>query len=144
MALDSGVLRSQFAVLYGDSLLQVDLTDVVHHFEASGAPALMTVFRNDGALEISNAAFDGVRVRYDKHHSHPTMCWVDYGLSILTADVVERIPSEHVADLADLFHDLGESGELAGYAARERFYEIGRPESLAELNDALRTGQVTL
>jgi NDP-sugar pyrophosphorylase family protein len=144
MALDAGVLRAEFAVLYGDSLLQVDLADVVRQFEASGAPALMTVYRNDGALEDSNATFDGFYVRYDKHHAHPTMCWVDYGLSIMTAGVVGRIPSEHVADLADLFHDLGESGELAGYAARERFYEIGRPDSLAELNDALRTGQVTL
>ena len=97
----------------------------------------------DFVIQGANAAFDGTHVRYDKHHPDATMSWVDYGLSILTVGAVEHIASGGSADLADVLHDLGEAGHLAGYAAPRRFYEIGRPESLAELDHALRTGLVT-
>ena len=35
-------------------------------------------------------------------------------------------------DLADLTRDLAAAGQLAGYEATERFYDIGTPEALAE------------
>ena len=47
----------------------------------------MTVFRNDGRWDASNAVFDGRRVvRYDKREPDPAaagMHHIDYGLSIL-------------------------------------------------------------
>ena len=59
---------------------------------------------------------------------------VDYGLSVLQADAVRaRIPSGAVADLADLFRDLSLEGRLAGFEADHRFYEIGSPSGLADL-----------
>jgi NDP-sugar pyrophosphorylase family protein len=60
--------------------------------------------------------------------------WIDYGLSILSADVIrERVASRTVADLADLYHDLSVEGKLAGFEVDERFYEVGSPAGLAEL-----------
>ena len=35
-------------------------------------------------------------------------------------------------DLAQVFTRLAAAGQLAGYEATERFYEIGTPEALAE------------
>ena len=51
--------RRSFAVLYGDSYLRVDLENVTRSFETSGEPALMTVLRNEGRWDSSNADFDG-------------------------------------------------------------------------------------
>jgi NDP-sugar pyrophosphorylase family protein len=138
LALDKGVLDEAFAVLYGDSYLPIDLEPVWRAFAAGGLPALMTVFRNENRWEPSNAVLDAGRVvLYDKRREHPRSAecrWIDYGLSVLRAEVVEeRVPAVEVVDLADLFHDLSLEGKLAGLEVQERFYEVGSPEGLAEL-----------
>jgi NDP-sugar pyrophosphorylase family protein len=131
-------LREAFFVLYGDSFLDIDLSAVADAFRASGAEALMTVFRNDDRWERSNVVFDRDRVeRYDKRETDPAgagMHHVDYGLSVLQGDTVHaRIPDATVFDLADLFRDLSLEGRLAGFEAAHRFYEIGTPAGLADL-----------
>jgi N-acetyl-alpha-D-muramate 1-phosphate uridylyltransferase len=138
LALDSGVLDDDFAVLYGDSYLPIDLGPVWRAFSTAGLPALMTVYRNENRWEHSNAVLGGGRiVLYDKRRRHPrsTQCrWIDYGLSVLRAELVEeRVPQGEAADLADLFHVLSLEGKLAGLEVEERFYEVGSPEGLAEL-----------
>ena len=68
-----------------DTYLRIDYPDVVRAHRASGKPATMTVLRNQGQWDSSNAAFDGRLVRYDKHQPDPGMEWIDYGLAVLTA-----------------------------------------------------------
>ena len=98
----------------------------------------MTVHRNDDRWDVSNAVFATDRVvLYDKHGTDPSTAkrrWIDYGLSVLSAKVIaERVPSGEVADLAELYHDLSVEGQLAGLEVEERFYEVGSPAGLAEL-----------
>jgi MurNAc alpha-1-phosphate uridylyltransferase len=138
LALDEGALDEAFLVTYGDAFLPVDLADVWHRFRASGRPALMTVFRNEGRWDTSNVIFDGQRVTlYDKRHlTRPAadFAYIDYGLSALDRRVVaDEIPPAGKADLADLFHALSVRGDLAGLEVWERFYEIGSPAGLEEL-----------
>ena len=59
------------------------------------------------------------------------MRWIDYGLGVLTARGPRRRPRRE-PDLADIYRELAVRGELAGYEATERFYEIGTPDALAE------------
>jgi NDP-sugar pyrophosphorylase family protein len=125
-------------VLYGDSYLRVDLAAVAATFRDSDAEALMTVYRNEGRWDESNADFDGRRVvRYEKHVTDPDrrgMHHIDYGLSVLQADSVRRrVPANGASDLADLFGTLSREGRLAGYEAQHRFYEIGSPAGLEDL-----------
>ncbi len=66
------------------------------------------------------------------------MAWVDYGLGGLTAGVVD-LAGEKATDLAELYAAvLARRSLLFGYEATERFYEIGRAESLAETDEFLR------
>ncbi len=100
-------------------------------------PVLMTVFRDPGRLEHPNAVFrDGMVTRYEKGlvDPPPDMCYVDYGLSIWQRQVIEVMvrPGES-ADMATLFTSLSSAGDLAGYEASERFYEIGSPGGLLDL-----------
>jgi NDP-sugar pyrophosphorylase family protein len=143
LAFDEGVLEERFLLTYGDSFLPIDFAAVFRHFEASGAPALMTVYRNQGRWDTSNVIFDGRMVTlYDKQRqTRPPedFAFIDYGLSALTRKAVEQgIPAGQKADLADLFHGLSLRGELAGWESPERFYEIGSPTGLTDFSAWVR------
>jgi MurNAc alpha-1-phosphate uridylyltransferase len=142
LALEAGVLQTDFLVLYGDSWLQVDPADVMRVHQRSGLPALMTVYDNGGRWDGSNVVFaDGRVVRYEKglDPTPPEMHWIDYGLSALTRDLVrDRVPHGERSDLAPLCTSLAAAGQLAGYEVSERFYEIGSPAGRAEADAVLR------
>jgi N-acetyl-alpha-D-muramate 1-phosphate uridylyltransferase len=137
LALDEGVLDEAFTVLYGDSYLPIELPPIWQAFRESEAPALMVVLRNENRWDASNVRYQyGRVVEYDKANagSRPELQWIDYGLSVLSRETIaERVPSGAVADLADLQCELSREGRLAGYEVTERFYEIGSPDGLAEL-----------
>lgn len=145
LALDQGALPEAFIMLYGDSYLPIALGPVVGAFERSSSPALMTVFRNEGRWEHSNARYeDGRVVLYQKSHPDPSgagLDFVDYGLSVLRRDVVaELVAPAGIGDLADVFHRLSTEGRLAGHEVHERFFEVGSPAGLRDLEDHLAAG----
>jgi NDP-sugar pyrophosphorylase family protein len=128
-----------FMVIYGDSYLEIDYQAVAKRFLDSQKPALMTVYRNQGLYDRGNVFFaNGVIRLYDKKLGDPTMDYIDYGLSCLKRDIITDGPVGEVFDLADLLNALSLKGELAGFEVNKRFYEIGSPQSLSELDDYLR------
>lgn len=130
------LLDSQFLVLYGDSYLPIDFASVEREFLASGKPALMTVQRNADRWDKSNVLFeDNVIVEYNKRAPMPEMRHIDYGLGAISADVLSNEGTTGPFDLADIYHRLSLSGQLAGYEVHERFYEIGSHKGLAEAAD---------
>jgi NDP-sugar pyrophosphorylase family protein len=133
---DSGHADDRFAVLYGDSYLPIPYQPVWDAFAVCGAPALMTILENADRWDTSNARLeaDG-RVRYRKgDHSLGRLTHIDYGLSVLaTAIVLDRVAPDTVADLAELFTALGDEGLLAGHEVHERFYEVGSPSGIDDL-----------
>jgi NDP-sugar pyrophosphorylase family protein len=131
------LLGERFLVLYGDTYLRIDYRTVTGRWRESGLPAMMTVLRNDGRWDTSNAVYrDGLVRGYDKRSPKPEMRWIDYGLGGLTVDALDRVPAS-TDDLATLYRRLAQSGELFGYEASERFYEIGTPSALAEADSFL-------
>jgi N-acetyl-alpha-D-muramate 1-phosphate uridylyltransferase len=140
LACDLGVLAEDFLVTYGDSYLPIDFASVADAFRNSGREGLMAVFKNDGQWDSSNVVFDAetqMITLYDKwHRLRPArdFTYIDYGLSALKRKTVAReIPPDEKSDLAELFHALSLRGELAGLQANHRFYEIGSPTGLADL-----------
>jgi NDP-sugar pyrophosphorylase family protein len=135
------LLGDLFLVLYGDTYLRLDYAAVDAHWQASGRLGLMTVLRNEGRWDTSNAVFDGERVTlYDKRAPTPDMDWIDYGLGGLRTEALDLVDST-VDDMADLYNVLSRRGELFGVAATERFYEIGTPQALAETSRFLAEGE---
>lgn len=134
-------LGDAFYVLYGDSYLPVDYRDVGRRFLASGQPGLMTVFENREAYDASNVWFEDGRIKlYSKKEKLPQMRHIDYGLGVFQAAAFAGYPVDAIVDLATVQGDLCARGGLAGYEVRERFYEIGSPAGLKELDQLLRTG----
>jgi NDP-sugar pyrophosphorylase family protein len=134
----SGLLPDSFFVLYGDSYLPVDYQAVARAFTESGQPALMTVYGNADAWETSNVWFDEAKIRlYSKREKLAEMRYIDYGLMVCTKRIFEDVPNDVHFDLAETLESLSRNGSLAGYEVKQRFYEIGSPAGLAELNRLL-------
>ena len=130
------LLGEHFFVLYGDSFLPVDFGLIQQAFTASRRAALMTVLRNGDRWDKSNVLFlNGQLVEYNKHAPRPGMEYIDYGLGVLAASTLQDYVSDQVFDLADVYHRLSSSGELAGYEVFTRFYEIGSHAGLREAED---------
>jgi MurNAc alpha-1-phosphate uridylyltransferase len=128
------LLGNTFFILYGDSYLPCDYQRIQTAFEQSGRLALMTVFRNDGRFDRSNVEFaDGWILAYDKQNQTPRMHHIDYGLGVFNRDAFEIVPDDQPYDLAMLYQNLLDQGELAAYEVSERFYEIGTFGGLEEM-----------
>jgi NDP-sugar pyrophosphorylase family protein len=129
------LVGESFFVLYGDSYLPIDWAAVETAFRASGQAGLMTVYRNEGQWDTSNVEFaDGRILAYDKKQRTPRMRYIDYGLGVLRAGALDRVPEGKPWDLAALYQDLLRAGELAAFEVDRRFYEIGSFSGIEELS----------
>jgi NDP-sugar pyrophosphorylase family protein len=128
----------EFLVMYGDSYLDVPFAPVVEAFRRSGRSALMTVFRNEGRWDTSNAVYAEDRVVfYSKTEKRPDMAYIDWGLGIVRSKTLEAEPAGVAFDLARVYTTLAAAGDLAGYEVQQRFYEIGSHTGLTETHDYL-------
>ena len=133
-------LGPEFFILYGDSYLPIEYAPIVSAFRQSGKDGLMTVYRNEDKYDSSNVVFhDGEIAVYDKKVRLPEMRHIDYGLSLFKSTVFDRYGANQVFDLAEVMTRLVQEKQLAGYEVRERFYEIGSPSGLAELESLLQS-----
>ena len=134
----STLLPDAFFVLYGDSYLPIDFQAVATAFIESGQPALMTVYANVDAWDTSNVWFEQDRIRlYSKREKLPEMRFIDYGLMVCMRQIFDDSPSDVPFNLADTLETLSRKGQLAGHEVYQRFYEIGSPSGLAELDQLL-------
>ena len=133
LAFEQGVLQESFLAIYGDSFLPVRFAPIWQAFEFSGQPALMTVLRNEGRWDSSNAIYQNGRVvLYDKNPA-PGMSYIDYGLLAFRRQIFADATAQ-VFDLAALLRQLSLDGQLAGFEVTERFYEVGSAAGLLELD----------
>lgn len=144
VALDHDALDDAFFLLYGDSYLRASMRAVAQAWRGSRLPALMAVLRNEDRWDSSNAIYqEGRVILYDKSRPKPLrgrMHWIDYGLSVLTRAVIrDMVPAGTVVDIADVMRRLSLDGGLAGHEVTERFYEVGSPQGVQDLEAYLRT-----
>jgi NDP-sugar pyrophosphorylase family protein len=135
LAYDRGALADEFLVTYGDSYLPVDVPAIWRHFRETSAEVLMTVLENAGRWDTSNVVFEDGRLIYDKTGQArwgDRMRFIDYGLLAMRRSVAAGIPSGPV-DLADVLRDLSADNRVVGYEVEERFYEVGSPEGVRDL-----------
>jgi NDP-sugar pyrophosphorylase family protein len=132
-------LSEQFLVTYGDSYMPVDYSAIVKAFMLNRKPALMTVLENEGRWDASNVWFERGEIHsYDKKRPGPEMRHIDYGIAVLSAAVFASFPDNVPFDLADVYSRLVSAEQMAAYEVKQRFYEIGSREGLAELDSLLR------
>lgn len=132
------MLGNEFFVTYGDSYLDIAYDEVVDAFRRSGAPALMTVFKNDNSWDKSNVEFRDRRiVLYEKKNRTAQMRHIDYGLLMMSPTAFSGWEGVENFDLADLLGPMAAAGRLAGFETTTRFYETGSQSGIADLEAVL-------
>jgi NDP-sugar pyrophosphorylase family protein len=133
-------LGDDFFVLYGDSFLPVNFSVAQRAYQRSGHPALMTVLKNQNKWDKSNVLFvNGQLLEYNKRAPRAEMAYIDYGLGVVSASVLNERSVDQSFDLADIYQDLSLHGQLAGLEVHERFYEIGSHAGLKETEEYFLT-----
>jgi N-acetyl-alpha-D-muramate 1-phosphate uridylyltransferase len=136
------LLGESFFVLYGDSYLPCDYAAVERAFGETGRQALMTVFHNRNQWDASNVQFEEGRIlAYNKKVRTPEMRYIDYGLGVFHHTAFDSVPQDGAHDLAELYRNLMERGELAGFEVSQRFYEAGSFAGIQELARLLAEGK---
>lgn len=131
-----GLLENRFLLLYGDSFMDIDYQEVVYRYllenQYEGKEGIMTILQNKNRYDKSNVLYTGDIFLYDKVNTSVAMQYIDYGVSMLSKSVLDRIEANKKTDLAGLLHSLSVENKLAAVVVTKRFYEIGTPESLTE------------
>ncbi len=135
------LLEETFLVTYGDSYLPFDYSEPLRILEANrDCDGVMAVYRNEGRWDSSNVVTDGTWViRYAKGSAGPDVDHIDYGATALRRAAIAALPERQSSGLDVLQAELAARKRLRAYVARDRFFEIGSPEGLAELDRHLRT-----
>jgi MurNAc alpha-1-phosphate uridylyltransferase len=134
------LLAPTFLVTYGDSYLPFDYSEPLRTLDShTDCDGVMAIYRNEGRWDTSNVLSDGSWVlRYEKGSSDPELDSIDYGATALRREVIAALPSGEASGLDQMQTELARSKRLRAVVARERFYEIGSPEGLTELDRLLR------
>ena len=133
------ILGENFAIIYGDSFLPINLSEVEDKFLESEALGLMTIYANNGQFDQSNVEYsDGNMINYSKVIRNSYMRHIDYGLTYLRAQAFDRFQESNTFDLSDVYSQLLRIEELRGFEVFERFYEIGSYQGIADFSEFLR------
>jgi N-acetyl-alpha-D-muramate 1-phosphate uridylyltransferase len=132
----AGMVGSPFAMIYGDSYLDVDFDPIYRTFIQSGKKALMTVYRNENQLIPSNLLFEnGLIVAYEKKQPLPTMKHCDFGLSFFHCGAFAG--TQPPFDLSIVIEKLIAEKQLAGFESAQRFFEVGSEQGVQDLEHHL-------
>jgi N-acetyl-alpha-D-muramate 1-phosphate uridylyltransferase len=128
-----------FMILYGDSYLDIDFTNVIQEFSRQDLPVLMTVYHNHNKLGQSNILMmDGKIIKYDKKNHDPAMEFIDYGLIIIRREVFEQYPTNNPFDLSMVLSKMVNDSMVTSYESMQRFFEIGSPQGIKDTEEYIK------
>lgn len=133
-------LPQDFLLLYGDSYLPIDYTRLLESWYASGAQGLVVCYDNALGIDRNNVRLDpdGLIRSYNKRAPAEGANYLEAGASVLKKDILELIPSGKPVSLEEeIFPLLIKAGLLHGYPTPQRYYDIGTPERLKQIEGAL-------
>ena len=128
------LLSDPFYVMYGDSYLDCDYRAIAAYFLQTGKTGLMTVFKNEGRWDKSNVEFHNNQVvDYNKSRTTKAMQHIDYGLGVFRKAAFDPVQEKQSCDLQMVYRELLRNDQLAATEVFQRFYEVGSPEGIEEL-----------
>lgn len=119
-------LESPTFVMYGDSFLRVNFSDVCKSYNENLGP-LIVIYKNNDRYDKSNIYFDNGNIIYSKTNPSHLSDHIDYGIGIYKySDFENTMESFDLSLIQERFSKLK---KLQYFEAKKRFYEIGTPES---------------
>jgi N-acetyl-alpha-D-muramate 1-phosphate uridylyltransferase len=132
-------LEDEFVLTYGDRYLPFDYAAPQHDLRAHPeAVATMSVCENRGQFGANNVALDGEWVaKYEQGGAAAELDCIDCGAIALRRSALADIEEGAAWGLEALFRKLLRKRQLRAFVAPERFYEVGSPEGLRDLERLL-------
>lgn len=132
------LLEDRFLLLYGDSFLPIEYREVMDLLSTpSPARLVLTAYDNRGEdTSVANNLLvesTGRISAYEKGTGNPQLNFVEAGVVGMRKDVLEVLPEAPPASLENqAFPRIIAQGEAVAYITRQRFYDFGTPERLAQ------------
>ncbi|WP_225824062.1 nucleotidyltransferase family protein [Streptomyces naphthomycinicus] len=124
-------LADTFVVGMGDTYIDLDWPAVAGRLPST-APAMMVVTGRPSGPPPNVLVRDGLVTAYDKRGI--AGAWTDTGVAVLRKEALFPLRGHSVpCDLASLFDPLIGRGDLAALPVDIRFYDIGTPERIEEI-----------
>lgn len=133
-------LFSEFLLLNGDTYLPIDYGKLIGQFHLCNKLGMIVAYKNSDRKIPSNMRIDGPDsvVGYNKNNSRG-MTHIDAGAAVFSRKVLGMIPKDAVYSLQEgLFPELIAQKELAAFPVEQRFYDMGSPDGLKEIEDILK------
>jgi len=135
-------LDDRFLLLYGDSYLPIDYREVERDFADHPSEGLLVVYDNRlGDTGVTNnVSVDGRRrvMKYEKGSGASDLSFVEAGALCFRRSVFEELPEQTSISLEhELFPRLIAARQLRAFITKQRFYDIGTPQSLEEFASTL-------
>jgi MurNAc alpha-1-phosphate uridylyltransferase len=133
------LLEDRFFVLYGDSYLMYDYQAISSYSRKFPGFCVMVIYRNHNFYDNSNLEIqDGLVNAYDKANPDGKLVYIDAGLSILKKKYLTQVPPQRPSSLEELYCKIVDTQRMLAYQVYRRFYEIGSPRGLAELQELMK------
>jgi D,D-heptose 1,7-bisphosphate phosphatase len=144
----AGVLKNDFLVLYGDVYVDMDLAALVAWHRREASLGSLVVHPNDHPHDSDLVAADA-EGRISAFISKPHPAGRDYrnlvnaALYVLSPGIFDFIPADRPSDFGkDVFPAvLAGGGRLRAYATPEYLKDMGTPERLTSVGQAISSGK---
>ncbi len=134
------LLEDVFFLMYGDSYLLFDYRGIESYYKKLRNFCLLVVYKNHNLYDNSNIGIeDGLVTIYDKTNPDGKLNYIDAGLSILSKEILNQIPSDRPSPLEELYQKIIAKGEMLAYKVNQRFYEIGSLQGLKEFENLIKS-----
>ncbi len=134
-------LPETFYLTYGDNLLDLPYQELQQMANQFPFASVIAVTDRIGSADTLNCLLcDGKVARHNKSGASEFNT-LDYGVMLLQRQAVEAAAAQLNGpfDLSLILEALAEQGDLVAVMTRERYWEIGTPESLERLRDHVST-----
>lgn len=131
-------LDERFMLLYCDNYWPMQFDSMWERYQASGLPAMTTVYANSDQYTRSNVRLDeeGHVAAYDRYRKQPGLQGVEIGYALLKKEILHLLPKGgNPVFQTEVYSRLIAKRQLLAYPTEHRYYSVGSLERLV-LTDA--------
>lgn len=133
-------IEDDFLSVNGDTYLPIDYRRLVGFYRKRKRKGVVVLYDNRKKIAENNISLgvDGLVSGYNKN-SGAGMNYVDAGVCVFNKSVLSLIPAGRKVSLElEIFPRLIGQRELVGYVTGRRFYDMGTPDRLREIEEILK------
>jgi len=128
---------SPFIMMYGDTLVDINLRDLVEFHQAHGGLATIALTSSDQPHEFGVVKLHGNRIVSFKEKPEKAKGishFINTGLFVFKPEIINYVPKKGYSMLEkDVFPRLVEEGKLYGYPFEGQWFDVGTPEIYEEV-----------